>query len=52
MKGDLTHPDAWLNKKTQEKPLLCTKDIKERTRKRGCPEVTSCLGFVSLDATA
>lgn len=52
MKVDLTHRDAWLRKKTHEKPLLCTEDIRERTRKRRCPEVAACSSFVPVDATA
>lgn len=52
MKVDLTHRDAWLSKKTHKKPLLCTEDIRERTRQRRCPEVTACSSFVPVDATA
>lgn len=50
MKVDLAPHDAWLSKKTHEKPLLCmyAKDIREVNKEKTCPEVTSS---VFLDAT-
>lgn len=35
MKVDLIHCDAWLSKKTHEKPLLCTEDIRKEPGREG-----------------